>query len=50
MTTTISYNTIYLDKFMERMMIMCNIAVQIPEEVVYDTKMNITETQNFIKQ
>lgn len=29
---------------------MCNIAVQIPEEVVYDTKMNITETQNFIKQ
>lgn len=35
---------------MERMMSMCNIAVQIPEEVVYDTKMNITETQNFIKQ
>ena len=32
------------------MMSMCNIAVQIPEEVVYDTKMNITETQNFIKQ
>ena len=31
-------------------MSMCNIAVQIPEEVVYDTKMNITETQNFIKQ
>ena len=32
------------------MMSMCNIAIQIPEEVVYDTKMNITETQNFIKQ
>ena len=32
------------------MMSMCNIAVQIPEEVVYDTKMNMTETQNFIKQ
>ena len=29
---------------------MCNIAVEIPEEVVYDTKMNVAQTQEFIKR
>lgn len=29
---------------------MCNIAIKIPEAILYDTKMNKIETENFIRR
>lgn len=29
---------------------MCNLAIKIPDEVLYDTKMNVDETTQFVRQ